>query len=69
MNKEELKIYNKNYYETNKTTLAEKAKKKAECPFCNRVVYVVNMEDHKLTKLCKNRENAIKADRERHLKA
>ena len=69
MNKEEVKTYNKKYYQANKAIIAEKAKKKAVCPFCERSVYLVNLELHKLTKLCKNRENAIKADRERRLKA
>ena len=69
MNKEEVKTYNKRYYEANKAVLAEKAKKKATCPFCDRTVYLVNLELHKLTKLCKNREKAIIEDKLRLLKS
>ena len=69
MNKEEVKTYNKKYYEANKAIIAEKAKKKAICPFCDRSVYLVNLELHKLTKLCKNREKAIIEDKLRLLKS
>ena len=44
MNKEEVKTYNKKYYQANKAIIAEKAKKKAVCPFCERSVYLVNLE-------------------------
>ena len=69
MNKEEVKTYNKKYYQANKAIIAEKAKKKAICPFCDRSVYLVNLELHKLTKLCKNRERAIIEDKLRLLKS
>ena len=69
MNKEEVKTYNKKYYQANKAIIAEKAKKKAVCPFCERSVYLVNLELHKLTKLCKNRERAIFEDKLRLLKS
>ena len=69
MNKEEVKTYNKKYYQANKAIIAEKAKKKATCPFCDRSVYLVNLELHKLTKLCKNRERAIIEDKLRLLKS
>ena len=65
MSEEDVKTYNKKYYEANKDVLLEKAKKKEECPFCHRVVYVVNMADHKLTKLCKRRETALIEDAKR----
>ena len=69
MNKEEVKTYNKKYYQANKAIIAEKAKKLAICPFCDRSVYLVNLELHKLTKLCKNRERAIIKDKLRLLKS
>jgi hypothetical protein len=65
MNPEVRKEYNKKYYTENKEAILEKALKKVECQFCLKQVIQNNISKHQQTKLCKNRQEKNKINKER----
>lgn len=52
MDIEKRKLYNKEYYLTNKTILLSKACSNVICPMCDRTVKYCNLKKHTTTKLC-----------------
>lgn len=65
MNKEERKIYNKNYYENNKAQILSKACLKIECEFCKRTIINNNLLKHQTLPICKRKANLLKQIKER----
>lgn len=55
MNTEERKIYNKKYYETNKSKIISKALTKITCEFCGRSVINNNINKHQKSSICKRK--------------
>ena len=54
MNNEDRKLYNKNYYQTNKEKILTKLTSKVKCEFCDRQVSFANLQKHYLLKICKS---------------
>jgi len=52
--KQNVKLYNRMYYQHNKSRIAEGILKKEMCGTCKRVVNHQNMPKHKRSKLCRN---------------
>ena len=48
----ERKVYYKNYYQTNKTIILEKACTKVECEYCHRKVIKNNILKHYSLPIC-----------------
>ena len=54
-NTEKTRLYNKQYYATNKERISTMLLEKVVCPHCNRTVNHQNLHRHQSTKLCKSR--------------
>jgi hypothetical protein len=63
MKPEDRKQYNKNYYETNKARIIEKALTQVVCQFCNRSVINNNYFKHQQSKLCKRKSEQLRSDK------
>ena len=65
MDTEQRKLYNKEYYQNNKTKILEKLKSKVNCEFCNRQVSFCNLQKHYVLPICKTTQDKNKYISER----
>jgi hypothetical protein len=60
MRKDDIRLYNKNYYDNNRDKILNKIKiskprKKTFCPFCQKIILISKRENHENTLLHKTK--------------
>lgn len=65
LTQEERKAYNKQYYSENKKIILSKILAKVECPFCESQIARNYIDTHKVSSICKRRQERLVIEKQR----